>query len=61
MVLGIIIVIIATVAIALIIVKLIKNPNKADYFGRTNHCISCGCKTNSLICPTCKKNSESLR
>ncbi|MBI5859473.1 MAG: hypothetical protein HZB73_01840 [Nitrosarchaeum sp.] len=61
MVLGIIIAGGIAAIIILIIIKLIRSPNKSSYLGKTTQCIACGCKTNSLICPFCKKNSDSLR
>ncbi len=60
MVLGIIIAGTAAIIIVLIIIKLIRAPNKTDNFEKTN-CIVCGRKTNSLICPYCKKNTNSLK
>lgn len=61
MVLGVIIAGVIVVIIALIIIKLIQVPNKTNHVGKTTQCISCGRKTNSLICEVCKKNSSSLR
>ena len=61
MVLGIIIAIGIASVIVLIIIKLIRSPNKTGNLGKTTQCISCGRKTNSLFCPFCKKNSNSLR
>lgn len=61
MVLGLIIASIIVAVIAFIIIKLIRNPNKPIFLGKTTQCISCGRKTNSLICQFCKKNSKSLR
>ncbi|MGI0057314.1 MAG: hypothetical protein ACREAK_08075 [Nitrosarchaeum sp.] len=61
MVLGIIIAVGIAAVIGLIIIKLIRSPNKTSYLGKTNQCIACGRKTNSLICQFCKKNSKSLR
>ncbi len=61
MVLGIIIAVGIAAIIGFIIIKLIRSPKKTGYFGKTNQCIACGRKTNSLICQFCKKNSKSLR
>lgn len=61
MVLGIIIAVGIASVIVFIIIKLIKSPKNTGYFGKTNQCIACGRKTNSLICKFCKKNSNSLR
>lgn len=60
MVLGVIITGVVAIIIVLIIIKLICTPNKANNFEKTN-CIVCGRKTNSLICPYCKKNTKSLK
>lgn len=60
--LGIIIAVGIALVIVLIIIKLIQNQDKTKYFGKTSTaCIACGRKTNSLICPFCKKDSNSLR
>ena len=61
MVLGIVITIVVATVIVLIIIKLIRSPNKIGYVEKTKQCIACGRKTNSLICPFCKKDSDSLR
>jgi uncharacterized protein HemY len=61
MVLGVIISGVVATIIILIIVKLIRTPNKTNHFEKTTQCITCGRKTNSLICPFCKKNTNSLR
>lgn len=61
MVLGIIIAVGIAAIIVLIIIKLIRSSDKTGYLGKTNQCIACGRKTNSLICQFCKKNSNSLR
>jgi len=61
MVLGIIIACGIAVIIVMVIIKLIRSPNKTGNFGKTTQCIACGRKTNSLICQFCKKNSNSLR
>jgi uncharacterized protein HemY len=61
MVLGVIIAGVVVAVIVLIIIKLIRIPNKTNHFGKATQCIACGRKTNSLICPFCKKNSNSLR
>jgi hypothetical protein len=61
MVLGIIIAVGIASVIVFVIIKLIKSPKNTGYLGKTNQCIACGRKTNSLICPFCKKNSNSLR
>lgn len=60
MVLGVIITGVIAVIIIVIIIKIIRVPNKINHFEKTN-CITCGRKTNSLICPFCKKNSKFLR
>jgi hypothetical protein len=61
MVLGIIIAVGVATVIVLIIIKLIRSSDNTGYLGKTNQCISCGRKTNSLICKFCKKNSNALR
>ena len=61
MVLGIIITVGVAIVIVFIIIKLIRSPNKIGCVEKTKQCIACGRKTNSLICPFCKKNSNSLR
>ena len=61
MVLGIIIAVGIAAIIVLIIIKLIRSSDKTGYLGKPKQCIACGRKTNSLICPFCKKNSNSLR
>jgi hypothetical protein len=61
MVLGIIIAGVIAAIIVMVIIKLIRSPNKTDNFGKITQCITCGRKTNSLICQSCKKNSNSLR
>ena len=61
MVLGIIITIGVAIVIVFIIIKLIRSPNKLGHVEKTKQCIACGRKTNSLICPFCKKDSNSLR
>ncbi|MEX2193579.1 MAG: hypothetical protein WD717_09425 [Nitrosarchaeum sp.] len=61
MVLGIIITIGVAVVIVFIIIKLIRSSNMTGHVGNTKQCIACGRKTNSLICPFCKKDSNSLR
>ncbi|HEY4681556.1 MAG TPA: hypothetical protein VIH04_09900 [Nitrosarchaeum sp.] len=61
MVLGVIIAVGIAAIIVLIIIKLIRSPDKTGHVGKTTQCIACGRKTNSLICPFCKKNSNSLR
>ena len=61
MVLGIIIAVGIASVIVYIIIKLMKNPKNTGYLGKTNQCIACARKTNSLICEFCKKNSNSLR
>jgi len=61
MVLGIIITVGVAIVIVFIIIKLIRSPNKIGYVEKTKQCIACGRKTNSLICPFCKKDSNSLR
>jgi hypothetical protein len=58
---GIIIAVGIATVIVFIIVKLIRSPKNIGYLGKTNQCIACGRKTNSLICEFCKKNSNSLR
>lgn len=60
MVLGVIIIGVIAVIIIVIVIKLIQGPNKTNHFKKTN-CITCGRKTNSLICTFCKKDSKSLR
>ena len=61
MVLGVIIAIGVAAVIVFIIIKLIRSSKMAGYVGNTKQCIACGRKTNSLICPFCKKDSNSLR
>ncbi|MCE9617711.1 MAG: hypothetical protein K8Q88_05055 [Nitrosarchaeum sp.] len=61
MVLGIIIAVGVASIIVFIIIKLIRSPNMINHVGNTKQCIACGRKTNSLICPFCKKDSNSLR
>ena len=61
MVLGVIIAIGVAAVIVFIIIKLIRSSNLAGHVGNTKQCIACGRKTNSLICPFCKKDSKSLR
>ncbi len=61
MVLGIIITVGVAAVIVFIIIKLIRSSKMAGYVGNTKQCIACGRKTNSLICPFCKKDSNSLR
>jgi hypothetical protein len=61
MVLGIIITVGVAIVIVFIIIKLIRSPNKIGIIEKTKQCIVCGRKTNSLICPFCKKDSNSLR
>ena len=61
MVLGIIITVGVAVVIVFIIIKLIRSSNTTGHAGNTKQCIACGRKTNSLICPFCKKDSNSLR
>ena len=61
MVLGVIIAVVVAIVIVFIIIKLIRSSNMTDHVGKTKQCIACGRKTNSLICPFCKKNSNSLR
>ena len=50
MVLGIIIAVGIASVIVFIIIKLMKSPKNTGYLGKTNQCIACGRKTNSLIC-----------
>ena len=61
MVLGVIIAIGVAAVIVFIIIKLIRSSNTTGHVGNTKQCITCGRKTNSLICPFCKKDSNSLR
>ena len=61
MVLGIIIAVGVAAVIVFIIIKLIQSSNTIGHGGNTKQCIACGRKTNSLICPFCKKDSNSLR
>ena len=61
MVLGVIIAIGVAAVIVFIIIKLIRSSNLVGHVENTKQCIVCGRKTNSLICPFCKKDSKSLR
>ena len=61
MVLGVIISVVVAAVIVFIIIKLIRSPNKIGDVVKTKQCIACGRKTSSLICPFCKKDSDSLR
>lgn len=61
MVLGVIIAVGVAAVIVFIIIKLIRSSNMIGRVGNTKQCIACGRKTNSLICPFCKKDSNSLR
>jgi len=61
MVLGIIITLVVAAIIVGVIIKLIQGSNVTKNLEKTKQCIACGCKTNSLICELCKKNSQSLR
>jgi hypothetical protein len=61
MVLGVIIAVGVAAVIVFIIIKLIRSPNMTGHVRNTKQCIACGRKTNSLICPFCKKDSKSLR
>ena len=61
MVLGVIIAVVVAAVIVFIIIKLIRSPNMTARVGNTKQCMVCGRKTNSLICPFCKKDSKSLR
>jgi len=61
MVLGIIITSVVAAIIVGVIIKLMRGSNPTKSLEKTKQCIACGCKTNSLICELCKKNSQSLR
>ncbi|MFB5605308.1 MAG: hypothetical protein ACE5R5_08165 [Nitrosarchaeum sp.] len=61
MVLGIIIAVGVAAIIVIIIIKLVQSGNGLNGSKNTKTCITCGRKTNSLICQFCKKNTDSLR
>ncbi|HSB82969.1 MAG TPA: hypothetical protein VLD64_00585 [Nitrosarchaeum sp.] len=61
MVLGIIIILVGAAIIVGVIIKLIQGSETITNLEKTKQCIACGCKTNSLICKLCKKNSQSLK
>jgi len=61
MALGIYIAVVVVGILAVITIKLIRNTDKASYFGEPNRCRTCGRKSQTDTCPFCKHGSKSLR